>query len=198
MFKNGEVMLCKIKKLIGYLRQRNNYLIEPSAVLYDTARIFNNLHKASAVEIGAFTHIKGELLTFGHSGKIKIGQYCFVGEQSRIWSAKNILIGDRVLISHNVNIFDNATHPISAKARHEQFKQIITVGHPKTINLSESSIVISSDVFIGCMSIILSGVSIGEGAIVGVGSVVTRGVPAWTIVGGNPARVIREIPEDER
>ena len=47
------------------------------------------------------------------------------------------------------------------------------------------------------MSIILPGVTIGSGAIVGAGSVVTKNVPPYTIVAGNPARIIREIPPDE-
>ena len=46
--------------------------------------------------------------------------------------------------------------------------------------------------------IILKGVLVGEGAVIGAGSVVTKDVSSWTIVAGNPARVIREIPEDER
>jgi acetyltransferase-like isoleucine patch superfamily enzyme len=190
--------MIKIKKIIDFFTKHRNFSMDTSTVIYDTARIVNNLQEPNAIEVGAFTHIKGELLTFGHGGKIRIGEFCFLGEQSRIWSAKNISIGNRVLISHNVNIFDNATHPISANARHEQFKQIITVGQPKIINLSESPIIICDDVLIGCMSIILSGVTIGEGAIIGAGSVITKNVSAWTIVAGNPARVIREIPEDER
>ncbi len=52
--------------------------------------------------------------------------------------------------------------------------------------------------WIGFNSIVLKGVTIGEGAVVGAGSVVTKDVSAWTVVAGNPARVIREIPEDER
>ena len=62
----------------------------------------------------------------------------------------------------------------------------------------EKPVLICDDVLIGCMAVILKGVTIGEGAIVGAGSVVTKDVPPWTIVAGNPARVIREIPEDER
>ena len=62
-----------------------------------------------------------------YGGEFVIGEYCYVGEQTHIWSAKSITIGDRVLISHK-NTFDNNTHPLSAGARHEQFKEIISGG----------------------------------------------------------------------
>ncbi len=172
--------------------------MDKRAVLYPSALIVNNYGKKDAIVIKAFSHIKGELLTFGHGGKILIGSYCYVGEYTRIWSAKQIQIGDRVLISHNVNIFDNSTHPLRASLRHQQFKDIISKGHPRNIDLNEKPIIIHDDVLISCMSIILSGVTIGEGAIVGAGSVVTRDVPPWTIVAGNPAKVIRQLSEDER
>jgi acetyltransferase-like isoleucine patch superfamily enzyme len=57
---------------------------------------------------------------------------------------------------------------------------------------------IGDDVWIGCMSIVLRGISLGQGAIVGAGSVVTENVPPWTLVAGNPARPIRELAQHER
>ena len=188
-------MISLIKHLLGI---RPCCQIHKTAFLHNTARIINSRNSRESITIGAFTHVKGELLTFGHGGKITIGDYCYVGEQSNIWSALSIEIGDRVLIAHNVNIFDNLTHPINPKARHEQFKQIITSGHPKHIDLSEGAVVLSNDVWIGCMSLVLKGVTIGEGAIVGAGSVVTKDVPPYTIVTGNPARIVREIPQQDR
>lgn len=193
------MIISRIKQVIRRkLGVPKDCLMAPGVVLYDSAIIINNLHDASRITIGACTHVKGELLTFGHGGKIAIGEFCFIGEQTRIWSAKEITLGDRVLISHNVNIFDNDTHPVNPQARHEQFKQIITTGQPKSIDLKERPVIIADDVLVGCNSIILPGVLIGKGAIVGAGSVVTRDVPPYTIVAGNPAKVIREIPEDER
>jgi acetyltransferase-like isoleucine patch superfamily enzyme len=189
-------MKC-LHQMMCFLRPRN-YKYAATAVLHDTARIVNNLPDSSAIEIGAYTHVKGELLTFGHGGRITIGEYCYVGEQSHIWSARNILIGSRVLIAHNTNIFDNDTHPLGAHARHQQFREIITGGHPKNLDLSEQPIVIGDDVWVGCMSIILKGVTIGQGAVIGAGSVVNKDVSPYTIVAGNPAQVIREIPFDER
>jgi acetyltransferase-like isoleucine patch superfamily enzyme len=142
--------------------------------------------------------ILGELLTFAHGGRIQIGTWCYIGEGTRIWSAARILIGDRVLIAHNVNIFDSLTHPVSASARHRQFQMIVTSGHPKEIDLGEQEITIGSDAWIGANAIILRGVTIGTGGIVGAGAVVTRNVPAYTIVAGNPAHPIRELTSSER
>jgi len=192
---NDEVKI--IKRAIRLFRSKN-YKYAPTTVLYNSARIINNIDDVLAIEIGAYTHIRGELLTFGHGGKIKIGDYCYVGEQSHIWSGKNIFIGNRVLIAHNVNVFDNLTHPIAATARHEHFKSIISTGHPKILDLSEEPIRIDDDAWIGCMSTILKGVNIGKGAVIAAGSVVTKDIPPYTIVSGNPAQIIREIPANER
>ena len=188
-------MLKGFLKTIFYSRKM---VRRKGVVLHPTASIHNIKGIREAIQVGVNTHLLGELLTFAHGGEITIGDYCYIGEQSRIWSAKKISIGHRVLISHNVNIFDSLTHPVSAAKRHEQFFQIITKGHPKQLDLDEAPVVIGNDVWIGCLSIILRGVSIGDGAIVGAGSVVTKDVPPWTIVAGNPARVIREIAPHER
>jgi acetyltransferase-like isoleucine patch superfamily enzyme len=185
-------------RLIRHLLKARHCIIGPKSFIYETGKIVNQSGRTDAIKIGAYTHIRGELLTFRHGGKLTVGDYCYIGEQSRIWSALSINMGDRVMIAHNVNIFDNLTHSINPKARHEQFKRIITDGHPRQIDLAESAVNISNDVWIGCMSVILKGVTIGEGAIIGAGSVVTKDVPPWTIVAGNPAKIIREIPSEER
>jgi len=178
--------------------RRPTCICAEGVVIHHMARISNCVGDSSAIRVGAFSHVKGELLTFGHGGEIDIGQYCFIGEQARIWSARRIAIGNRVLISHNVNIFDSLTHPIAAQARHDQFKAIITTGQPRQIDLAEASVVIHDDVLIGCCSIVLRGITIGNGAIIGAGSVVMQDVPSHVITAGNPACVIREISPDER
>lgn len=166
--------------------------------LLKSARILNARGITKNIEIAENTTIAGELFLFKHGGEINIGSWCYVGEGTRIWSAKSIRIGDRVLISHNVNIFDSLTHPLSARKRHQQFKHISKRGHPNNINLSESSVIISNDSWIGANSCILKGVTIGEGAIVAAGAVVTKNVPSYTIVGGNPAKIIRKLTKNER
>jgi acetyltransferase-like isoleucine patch superfamily enzyme len=57
-----------------------------------------------------------------------------------------------------------------------------------------SPVTIGSDVFIGGRSIILKGVQIGQGAVIGAGSIVTKDVPEWNIVAGNPARSVGSVP----
>lgn len=183
-----------LKKLL----KRPTCELESTTRLFSSSRIRNAHGKNSFICIGKHTLIKGELLTFGHGGEIVIGDYCYIGEGSRIWSAKYILIGSKTLISHNVNIMDNLTHSMSPCKRHEQFKSIINGHFPLEDDLSEAPIHIGDNVLIGCHSIILRGVNIGEGAVVGAGSVVTKDVPPWTIVAGNPARVMRELTLEER
>jgi len=187
-----------INLLKSLLFARKYYTLDKTTVIYRSARIENNLCDPKVIKIGAFTHVRGDLFIFGHGGRIVIGDYCYIGENSKLWSAKEILVGDRVLIAHNVNIFDNLTHPLGARKRHDQYKEIIIKGHPKNIDLAEKEVIIKNDAWIGCMSIILPGVVIGEGAVVGAGSVVTKDVPPYTIVAGNPAKIIREIPSEER
>jgi acetyltransferase-like isoleucine patch superfamily enzyme len=177
------------RRLLG----RPTCVLDRGARLYRTARIRNASGKDEHIRVGSSSLILGELLTFGHGGKIRIGEWCYVGEGTRIWSALNITIGDRVLIAHNVNILDSLTHPIDAASRHRQFRMIVTSGHPEQIELDEQPVHIHSDTWIGANAIILRGVTIGAGGIVGAGAVVTRNVSAYSMVAGNPARCIREL-----
>jgi acetyltransferase-like isoleucine patch superfamily enzyme len=69
----------------------------------------------------------------------------------------------------------------------------MTTGHPRDIDLGDQPVNICNDAWLGACSIVLRGVTVGEGAVVGAGAVVTRDVPAWTVVTGNPATVTREL-----
>lgn len=188
-----------MRRSIGRLLRARIYQRRYRCKIYLSADISPNNHKVrESIIIGSNSHIKGQLLTFAHGGRIRLGSYCYVGTNTHIWSSKDITIGDRVLISHDVNIFDNDTHPQDPRERHLQFKAIITTGYPLDADLGEEAVTIHDDVLIGCGVVILKGVTIGEGAIVGAGSVVTDDVPPRTIVAGNPARVMRELPDLER
>jgi len=167
--------------------------IDRSARLLSGSTIRPHSPIKPSIKIGASTLINGELLTFAHGGQITVGDFSFVGRNTFIWSAGRIAIGNRVLISHGVNIFDNLTHPLSAVERHQQFCSLLTVGHPAQLDLDEKNIVIEDDTLICAGAFVLRGVTIGRGAVVGAAAVVTKDVPAWTVVAGNPARVVRTL-----
>lgn len=183
----------KINFPFSIFKRKYNAVIHPTAKIYSKYCIENNLKIPESITVGANTHVRGQLLTFGHGGKIKIGDYCYVGEHSHIWSAHSIRIGNRVLIAHNVSIFDNITHPFDPAKRHQHFNNIITSGHPLSIDLEEKPVLIKNDVWISCMTVILPGVTIGEGSIVAAGSVVTKDIEPGCLVAGNPAKFIKKV-----
>lgn len=135
-----------------------------------------------------------ELVLFGHGGSIVIGHDCFIGSGTRIWSGKKITIGNNVLISHNVNIHDNNSHPINSAERrsdYEFFYRNRRLRDQNTYNLKDDVVMICDNAWLGFNSTVTKGVRIGTGAIVGAYSFVTKNVPDYAIVVGNPARIIK-------
>jgi len=163
--------------------------------ILDKAIIFNNQNNRDKIVIGSNCVIKGELLVFKHGGEITIGDYCFIGEGSRIWSSKKIVIGNRVLVSHNVNIHDNISHPLDPQLRHEDIVHIFSKGLQESITIREAEIIIGDDAWIGFNATILKGIKIGKGAIIGAGAIVTKDVPDFAVVVGPSARIIRDAQE---
>lgn len=165
---------------------------DPQFVRIDnTADIANNRLNKDYIKIGSNSWICGQLLTFKSGGEIIIGENCFVGEAAKIWSAAKILIGNNVLISHNVNIHDNTSHPLDSKERHEDFLHIRAIGLRDETNIGQEPIDIGNDVWIGFNATILKGVKIGNGAIIGANTVITKDVPPYAVVVGNPQRIIK-------
>ena len=114
--------------------------------------------------------------------KINIGNNVGISGTT-IYARKVISIGDNTLIGGNVKIFDNDFHPIEVEARNIDDKD--------TIRTRE--VVIGKDCFVGCNSIILKGTKIGDGSVVGAGSVVCGEFPGGVIIAGNPAKVIKTL-----
>lgn len=174
-------------------RKLSNCCIEDGVCFFEES---NLQHMSDGqIFIGSGSRIRGELVTFPDGGNISIGKNCYLGHRSIIWSEEKVLIGDRVLISHNCNVFDNTTHPIDSKIRAEHVREIFTTGHPdkRYETLVSEPVIIEDDVWICCNCTILKGVHIGEGAIISTGSIVTKDVEAHTLVGGNPAKFIKSL-----
>jgi acetyltransferase-like isoleucine patch superfamily enzyme len=184
----------KIANKLRQIEYKKGSVVGAGSRLYALASIDNFSGTRSAITIGNYSHVHGQLVAFAHGGSINIGDYCYIGDHSKIWSMSSITIRHRVFISHGVNIHDNSAHSLSAKDRHQHFLEIFNGnGHPaiKTLlNVAASPIVINDDAWIGFNATVLKGVTIGQGAVVGACSVVTKDVPPYAIVVGNPARIV--------
>jgi acetyltransferase-like isoleucine patch superfamily enzyme len=163
-----------------------------TTVFHNGAEIINLANNPAQIIIGENSHISGLLMVYPYGGSIKIGSHCSLSPGSRIVSGDSVCIGDRVLIAHNVNIIDNNSHPIDASLRHEDFVSSYKDGM-KEYDVKSKVITIGNDVWIGFNSAVMKGVTIGTGAIIGAGSMVTKDVQPWTMNVGNPLQCIREL-----
>src|ERR1700753_3352905 len=112
--------------------------------------------------------------------EIRVGRNVFVNQNCTFYDLGGLDIADDVMIGPNVNII-TAGHPVEPAQR-----RAVTIGKP---------IVVEKNVWIAAGATIIGGVTVGENSVVAAGSVVTKDVPPNTLVGGNPARVIRSITE---
>ncbi len=162
----------------------------PDDVAFTGQTIIHNSFARSAVEIGSGSLFMGEINVISSSARVRLGDWCFVGPGAKLWAMESIDIGHRVFISHGVQVFDNNSHSLSAAERHERFRELRTVGRHSTPEaVVHRPIRIEDDVWIGFNAAIMKGVTIGRGAIVGAGAMVTHDVAAYAMVVGNPARV---------
>lgn len=102
-----------------------------------------------------------------------------------IYAFRHIEIGDYTIIGANTKIFDSDFHPINPQIRLTEPDDKQHTGMRETV--------IGKNVFIGCNALVLKGVHIGDNAVIGAGSVVTRDVPANCVAAGNPAVVVKHI-----
>jgi len=121
--------------------------------------------------LGAYTLIQGSA-TISFDENSFCGAFCVFGVNSEIIIGKNVMISQCVTIRDTNHKFSSLEEPM------------------RTQGIVSSPVLVEDDVWIGHGAIILKGVSIGTGAIISAGSVVTKTVPAYSIVGGVPAQII--------
>ncbi|MBK8022406.1 MAG: hypothetical protein IPK19_13520 [Chloroflexi bacterium] len=151
-------------------------------------------HRAGAIRIGSHLMLRSwaasnplapnhpVVLTAREAGSIlTIGDH-FGMTGGAVVCAERVTIGHRVFVGANTVITDTDFHPLDAATRRANPADAVT-----------APVVIEDDVFIGMACLILKGVTIGQGSVIGAGSVVTRDVPPGVIAAGNPARVIRTL-----
>lgn len=111
-------------------------------------------------------------------GNIKLGDGSSIGEGSYLQDGADIIIGKDVMMGPKVSIY-TTNHGISKN---------IPMWKQKSIH---KSVIIEDEVWIGHGAIILPGRKIGYGSVVGAGSVITKDVPPFAVVGGNPAKILK-------
>lgn len=155
------------------------------------------VESGSKITIGNNCDILGCLIAKCNSS-IKIGDYTTIRGDSIVGSAANITIGSYVIISNNVHIYDNNNHPTSPHCRIDLCKSgfYSSLWHWKYSD--KEPIYIEDNVWIGERSTILKGVTIGRGSIVACNSVVTKSVPPYSIVAGNPAKIVKQIETESK
>jgi acetyltransferase-like isoleucine patch superfamily enzyme len=161
----------------------------------ESAQIFRKMvtKKPGAVLIG--NHVScyaGCSFAIGENGRCTIGDFTLLNG-ALIMADERIDIGSHCLVSWNVGIADSDFHPlepaqrlIDAQALAPYFKD-----RPPRPQLKPAPVKIGNNVWIGMNAVILKGVVIGDNSVVAAGSVVTKSIPANTIVAGNPAVVVK-------
>lgn len=113
----------------------------------------------------------------------------------KVWAPWNLTLGSYVAIDDQVNLYSAAPITIGTKVAISREALICTASHDVTRPdrpLTTAPITICDGVWIGARATVLPGVTIGEGAVVAANAVVTKDVPPWVIVGGNPAKIIKK------
>jgi acetyltransferase-like isoleucine patch superfamily enzyme len=172
----------------------NDVTLGKKARLYDDARIYNFQEDETAITIGNGSHVEGELCVLAYGGEIIIGDHCYIGENTKIYSGDSILIDDHVIIGHSCNISDNDSHEFDHLERAKGVEELLQFGYRSEKGKVKSAVItIEPHVWINFNVTILKGVRIGKGAIVAAGSIVTKDVAPFTMVAGNPARFIKSL-----
>lgn len=119
----------------------------------------------------------------------KVGKGCFMGDYVRIDTSHP----DMITIEDNVSIASGSR----LLCHQRDFSDYCVGDDYMQLGYIVKPIVLKKGCLIGMESFVMPGVTVGDGAIIGAGSIVTKDIPAWTIATGRPARVVKSIPERE-
>lgn len=166
----------------GDVRREEFKRIGENVILEDGVKVFHpdRISIGNNVYVGHYAILKGH-----YRGEMTIGDQTWIGQGCFLHSAGTITIGTAVGIGPNVSIL-TSVHDEGPLSRPVMYGP-----------LSFGEVTVEDGCDLGVGAVLLPGVRIGEGAIVGAGSVVTRNVPPFTVAAGNPARVLRNRRDDE-
>jgi len=187
--------MIKIKRLIRiwrYLKEQDSQyeklknleknfkcIIRKTVLIYHDSRCDFLVGQGAIIENGSILSIFNDPLGNGKTSSLKIGKNSYIGENCNIRACGgSISIGDKCLIGHEVSMIA-ANH--SKKSGTNNIMEI-------PWDIKKTGVEIGNNVWIGCKTVLLPGVKIGDGAVIAAGSVVTKNVKINEIVGGIPAK----------
>ena len=183
-----------------YVRVHPSAIIDPRA----SVRIFNPPDRPRVcLEIGEGCHVFSQFSILRPNASIRVGARCQLGV-SQFIAAQRIDIGDDVIMAWDITVIDSDNHSLYWSERQfdvercrQDYAAIGGADIARNHDWSKVGIApvkIGDKCWIGLGGTILKGVTLGEGAVIGARSVVTRDVKPWHVAAGNPCREIRPLP----
>jgi acetyltransferase-like isoleucine patch superfamily enzyme len=160
-------------------------------VLFDSSHVFKKFFSELPIGLKVGNHVTLYMssLATEPTGYIEIGDYSYLSNATIACYSK-VIIGKYVYIAGGATIVDTDFHPLDAAQRLIDTVAISTIGNKKNRPHFDSlPVIIEDDVWIGYNATILKGVTIGKGSIIQPGTVVSKNIPAGSIVIGNPAEI---------
>jgi galactoside O-acetyltransferase len=143
------------------------------------------------LSIGDQSIIYADISFEDKGGEVRIGSRTFIG-RSNLVCYRSVVIGDDVIMSWGITVVDHDSHSVDWEKREDDVRRWAD-GRKVWDHIARAPVKISNKVWVGFNVSVLKGVTIGEGAVIGACSVVTRDIPPYALAAGNPARVIRSL-----
>lgn len=207
-----KIFLRWLRRRLGYdihrdLHQRPHLVkMGEGSLFMDGARIDCRVDTGKQrISIGCDCVLGCTFVFESDQGFVSIGDRSFIGGGVQMISRSKIEIGEDVGIAWGTCIYDHNSHSLDWRTRIEDFRcaredlragrdplasKDWSVVHTKPIRICDKA-------WVGMNAILLKGVTIGEGAVVAAGAVVTKDVPPWTVAAGNPARVVKCVEHEQ-
>lgn len=190
----------RLKNVKQYIQIGNSHFLQDFKLVLNCPTVGKKY-----VHVGNDTMLACTISFESKEGEVYIGNKTFIGA-SNIICRSHIEIQDNVFIAWGTYLYDHDSHSLDYRERENDINQQLYdfrnnnnfIKRKNWDVVNSQPIKICANAWIGMNCLILKGVTIGEGAIIGAGSVVSKDVPAWSIAAGNPAKVVKEIPQELR
>lgn len=186
----GKIYDTSDKELAAMRLKEHKLSARYNSVFEDEEDIRNKILSELIPNIGKGTYIQGPI-QFDYGAFTTFGENCYANFNFTVLDICPVTIGDNVFFGPNC-MLATPVHPFRYQERNIKYKEDGTAYDDEYAK----PITIGSNCWLASNVVVIGGVTIGEGCVIGAGSVVTRDIPANSLAAGNPCRVIREITKE--